>query len=111
MGAMVISGKRRSFAEYERSQNVAAIAALKSTVSNISKANSAVTNLEFNVAGEVEDYTPEKLDPIIAKLAAEAGVPKEWVEIKVEGGSVVLKVSIRVPDAQSGPSAVTADSV
>jgi ABC-type phosphate transport system substrate-binding protein len=32
MGAMVISGKRRSFAEYERSQNVDKIAAMQATI-------------------------------------------------------------------------------
>jgi len=106
-GPYVISGKRRSYAEYQRSQLVSDVAALATRVQANSAKTSRKVRSRFSAAGDVSDYGDEQKAQMAAVFAAEAGVPVSSVVLTVEAGSVNIVVDILVDDEASATATET----
>jgi len=108
-GAMVISGKRRSYAEYERTQLTAQNTALLATVASL---RSRIVALEgsnrvrssFTAAGDIADFDDSRRAAIAAIIAARAGVSVSEVSVTVEPGSVNVVIDILVADQSAAAS-------
>jgi len=103
-GEYVISGKRRSYDEVQLGEAMSEIAALKARIAEL-EAPPATTAVSFSMqaSGTVDDYTPDAIALIKASIASAAGngVSADDVVVAIAGGSVVLTVTINVPETSA----------
>jgi hypothetical protein len=62
----------------------------------------------FTAEGSVSDYPTRVIDSIAVAFARQAGVSREHVKVAVTAGSVVIAVSIAVPDEAAADEVVLA---
>jgi len=104
-GAMVVSGKRRSYAEYERTANVAKIASLEATVSPPPPVVHSA-RVEISAAGSVADVTEADKAEIASAIAASAGVSPSSVSVTVVSASVRIIAEVITASADEASSAM-----